>query len=65
MPISIVSIIIFVGLALIVIALLGGGIEVREIKIPALQIVPRVLSFLLVAHYWLYAYSARYFSGTQ
>jgi hypothetical protein len=45
MPISIVSIIIFVGLALIVIALLGGGIEVREIKIPALQIVPRVLSF--------------------
>jgi hypothetical protein len=45
MPISIVSIIILVGLALIVIALLGGGIEVKEIKIPSLQIIPRVLSF--------------------
>jgi hypothetical protein len=46
MPISIVSIILLVGLALIVIALLGGGIEVKEIKIPALQIIPRILSFI-------------------
>jgi len=45
MTISIVYIFILVGLALIVIALLGGGIEVKEIKIPALQIIPRIFSF--------------------
>jgi hypothetical protein len=45
MPTSIVSITFFVGLALVVIALLGGGIEVKEIKIPTLPIIPRVLSF--------------------
>jgi hypothetical protein len=43
---SIVSITFLVGLALIVIAILGGGIEVKEIKIPALGIFPRVLSFV-------------------
>lgn len=42
---SIVSITFLVGLALIVIAILGGGIEVKEIKIPALGLFPRVLSF--------------------
>ena len=36
-----------VGLALVVISVLGGGLEVKEIKIPNLGLVPRVLSFLL------------------
>ena len=45
MSFSIVSITFLVGLALIVIGLLGGGIEVKEIKIPALGIFPRVVSF--------------------
>jgi hypothetical protein len=40
-----VSITFLVGLGLIVIAVLGGGIEVKEIKIPALGIFPRVVSF--------------------
>lgn len=43
---SIGSITFLVGLALVVIAILGGGIEVKEIKIPALGPFPRVLSFL-------------------
>lgn len=47
MSFSIVSITFMVGLALIVIALLGGGIEVKEIKIPALGIFPRVISFTM------------------
>jgi|SRR5437016_3243637 hypothetical protein len=34
-----------VGLGLIVVAVLGGGFEVKEIKIPSLTIVPRMLSF--------------------
>jgi hypothetical protein len=36
-----------VGLALMVISILGGGVEVKEIKIPSLGFMPRVLSFLL------------------
>ena len=35
-----------VGLALIVIALLGGGFEVKEIKLPVLGLFPRLLSFV-------------------
>ncbi len=45
MSFSIASVTFLVGLALIVIAVLGGGIEVKEIKIPPLGIVPRMLSF--------------------
>jgi hypothetical protein len=36
-----------VGLSLIVVAILGGGVEVKEVKIPPLGILPRLLSFLL------------------
>jgi hypothetical protein len=36
-----------VGLALIVISIIGGGLEVKEIKIPNLGLMPRVLSFLM------------------
>jgi hypothetical protein len=46
-PFSIVSITFLVGLALIVIALLGGGFEVKEIKLPVLGIFPRLLSFVI------------------
>jgi hypothetical protein len=35
-----------VGLALIVVSILGGGIEVKEIKIPSLPLVPRLLCFV-------------------
>jgi hypothetical protein len=35
------------GVGLIIISLLGGGIEIKEIKIPNLGIVPRFLSFIL------------------
>jgi hypothetical protein len=45
MSVLIASVTFLAGLALIVIALLGGGIEVREIKIPALGIPARMLSF--------------------
>lgn len=44
---SILNITFLVGLALLVVAILGGGIEVKEIKIPTLPIVPRTLSFIL------------------
>ncbi len=33
------------GLALIVVAVLGGGLEIKEVKIPVLPTVPRALSF--------------------
>jgi hypothetical protein len=46
-PFSIASITFLVGLALIAIALLGGGYEVREIKLPVLRIFPRLLSFVM------------------
>jgi hypothetical protein len=44
---SITSITLVAGLVLIVVALLGGGIEVKEVKIPPLPIVPRAASFLV------------------
>ena len=47
MAYSIASITFLVGLALIVIALLGGGLEVKEIKLPVLGIFPRLLSFVM------------------
>lgn len=33
------------GLFLIVVAVIGGGLEVKEVKIPSLGLVPRLLSF--------------------
>jgi hypothetical protein len=42
---SISSITFCAGLALIIIAIIGGGIEVKEIKIPSLGLIPRILSF--------------------
>jgi hypothetical protein len=36
-----------VGLALIVLAIIGGGLEIKEIKVPTLPIIPRALSFVL------------------
>jgi hypothetical protein len=41
---SIVSITFLVGLAVIVVALLGGGIVFEKLTIPALPIIPRILS---------------------
>src|SRR5215470_7809626 len=40
------AITLIVGLALIVVGLLGGGIEVKEIKIPQLPMISRAASFL-------------------
>jgi hypothetical protein len=34
-----------VGLALIVVGVLGGGLEIKEVKIPVLPTIPRALSF--------------------
>jgi hypothetical protein len=36
-----------VGLALIIVAIVGGGLEIKEVRIPTLPIVPRAMSFLL------------------
>ena len=36
----------FIGLALIVIGIIGGGIEVKEVKIPTLPMFPRAMSFI-------------------
>jgi Putative peptidoglycan binding domain len=47
MPTSITSITLLASLVLIVVALFGGGIEVKEVKIPPLPIVPRAASFLV------------------
>jgi hypothetical protein len=44
---SIASITLLAGIALVVVGLIGGGIEVKEIKIPTLPIVPRAGSFLI------------------
>jgi uncharacterized protein YecT (DUF1311 family) len=41
------SITLIAGLALIVVGLFGGGIEVKEIKIPQLPMFPRAASFLI------------------
>jgi hypothetical protein len=35
------------GLALLIVAVLGGGIEIKEVKIPSLAIFPRVLSGMI------------------
>jgi peptidoglycan hydrolase-like protein with peptidoglycan-binding domain len=35
-----------VGLALIIVAIFGGGLEIKEVKIPTLPTVPRALSFV-------------------
>jgi hypothetical protein len=43
---SIASITLVAGLALVVVGLLGGGIEVKEIKVPKLPMIPRAASFL-------------------
>jgi hypothetical protein len=43
---TISSITFYVGLGLIIVAIIGGGIEVKEIKIPSLGLVPRILSFV-------------------
>jgi hypothetical protein len=45
--ISIVYLTFVVGLALIVLAIIGGGLEIKEIKVPTLPIIPRALSFVL------------------
>jgi hypothetical protein len=42
---SIIALTFLVGLALIVIAVLGGGIEIKEVKIPTLPTIPRAASF--------------------
>jgi hypothetical protein len=42
---TILTITFLVGLALIVVAVLGGGIEVKEVRIPKLTPIPRVMSF--------------------
>jgi hypothetical protein len=46
MQITVISVTFLIGLALIVVAIFGGGIEIREIKIPTLPVVSRTLSFL-------------------
>jgi len=47
MSMSIMTLTFLVGLALIVVAIVGGGIEIKEVKIPPLPIVPRTLSFVV------------------
>jgi hypothetical protein len=41
------SLTLLVGLALIVVGLIGGGIEVKEVKIPQVPMIPRTASFLV------------------
>ncbi len=45
MHMTIVSMTFLVGLALIIVAIIGGGLEIREVKIPTLPPVPRTMSF--------------------
>ena|SRR5258708_7040160 len=47
MSMSILTLTFLVGLALIVVAIVGGGIEIKEVKIPTLPVVPRTLSFIV------------------
>lgn len=47
MEITIWKISFLAGLILTVVGLIGGGLEVREIKLPRMQIVPRILSFVI------------------
>jgi hypothetical protein len=42
---SIIYLTFVAGLALIVVAVLGGGLEIKEVKIPVLPTIPRALSF--------------------
>ncbi len=41
------TILLLAGLALIATAIVGGGIEIREIKIPQISLLPRAASFLV------------------
>jgi len=44
---SIASITLIAGLALVIVGLVGGGIEVKEVKVPQLPIIPRAASILV------------------
>ena len=44
---SILFITFAIGLFLVVVSIVGGGVEVKEIKIPNLGLIPRVLTFVL------------------
>ena len=46
MQMTIVSVTFFIGLALIIAAIFGGGLEIKEVKIPTLAPAPRVMSFV-------------------
>jgi hypothetical protein len=47
MQMTITSVTFFVGLALIIVAIFGGGVEIKEVKIPTLPPVPRTMSFIV------------------
>jgi hypothetical protein len=47
MPTSIPAIAFCAGLALIIVSLLGGGIEVKEVKVPPLPLFPRAATFIV------------------
>lgn len=49
------------GLALIVVAVLGGGLEIKEVRIPVLPTVPRALSFTVGCVLLAYAFLIRSF----
>jgi len=44
--IATISVTFLIGLAMVVVAVLGGGIEIREIKIPTLPFFPRLMTFI-------------------
>ena len=44
---SLASIMLIAGLLLIVVGLVGGGIEVKELKLPQISMLPRAASFLV------------------
>jgi hypothetical protein len=45
MTMTIVSMTFLIGLALIIVAIFGGGLVIKEVKIPTLPLVPRTMSF--------------------
>jgi len=47
MQITIASLTFLAGLALIIVGIFGGGIEVKEVKIPTLPTVPRITSIVV------------------
>src|SRR5580700_8006962 len=47
MQVTIASLTFLAGLALIIIGIFGGGIEVKEVKIPTLPTVPRITSIVV------------------